>query len=171
MEIWLGTTRFNATLMAMTEKGICAFFFGADEMSLLDEYARLFPNVKPSIHWQNQEPHPIFDEIAQALEHNQFVFNHPLDLTRGTVFQQTVWHALKTIPFGETRTYKQIAEQIGRPKSARAVAQACAANALALLVPCHRVIRSDHRLGGYRWTEEFKAFLLLCEQVVYEQKK
>lgn len=171
MDVWLGITRFNVTLMATTEKGICAFFFGAEEAALIEECERLFPNENKNFHWREKEENLLFDEIAQALDHNQFALHYVLDLSRGTAFQQAVWQALKTIPCGETRSYKQIAEQIGRPTSARAVAQACAANCLALLIPCHRVVRSDKRLGGYRWTEELKGFLLLCEQAVCEKAK
>jgi len=83
----------------------------------------------------------------------------PLDV-RATVFQRRVWQHLMTIPRGETRTYSQVAEAIGEPRSARAVANACAANPVALAVPCHRVIRQDGGLGGYRWGLERKAALL-----------
>jgi AraC family transcriptional regulator of adaptative response/methylated-DNA-[protein]-cysteine methyltransferase len=82
---------------------------------------------------------------------------------RGTAFQLRVWTALRSIPRGETRTYSQIAELIGQPQAARAVARACAANPLALLVPCHRVVRSDGGLGGYRWGLDLKKALLETE--------
>ncbi|MCC7263912.1 MAG: methylated-DNA--[protein]-cysteine S-methyltransferase, partial [Candidatus Latescibacteria bacterium] len=86
----------------------------------------------------------------------------PLDV-RGTAFQQRVWEVLRRIPPGTTATYTQIAEQLGRPKAARAVAQACAANPLAVAIPCHRVVRRDESLSGYRWGVERKAELLRRE--------
>ena len=87
----------------------------------------------------------------------------PLDI-RGTAFQQQVWQALRAIPPGETRSYQQVAEAIGRPKAVRAVASACAANRLAILVPCHRVVRGDGSLSGYRWGVARKARLLAREK-------
>ena len=83
---------------------------------------------------------------------------------RGTAFQQRVWDALRKIPAGETASYAQIAQRIGAPKSARAVAQACASNTLAVAIPCHRVVRSDGALSGYRWGVERKRELLARER-------
>ena len=83
---------------------------------------------------------------------------------RGTAFQQRVWDALRKIPAGETASYTQIAQRIGAPKSARAVAQACASNTLAVAIPCHRVVRSDGALSGYRWGVERKRELLARER-------
>jgi AraC family transcriptional regulator of adaptative response/methylated-DNA-[protein]-cysteine methyltransferase len=87
----------------------------------------------------------------------------PLDL-RGTAFQERVWQALRTIPAGTTASYAEIAQRIGSPKAVRAVAQACAANALAVAIPCHRVVRSDGNLSGYRWGVERKRQLLERER-------
>ncbi|HET8666868.1 MAG TPA: methylated-DNA--[protein]-cysteine S-methyltransferase, partial [Terriglobales bacterium] len=87
----------------------------------------------------------------------------PLDL-RGTAFQQRVWQALRKIPAGSTASYSEIARRIGVPKSVRAVAQACGANALAVAIPCHRVVRSDGELSGYRWGIERKQILLERER-------
>jgi AraC family transcriptional regulator of adaptative response/methylated-DNA-[protein]-cysteine methyltransferase len=86
----------------------------------------------------------------------------PLDI-RGTAFQQRVWQALRAIPAGETRSYAEVAEAIGSPAAVRAVAGACAANALAIAIPCHRVVRTDGALSGYRWGVERKRALLLKE--------
>jgi AraC family transcriptional regulator of adaptative response/methylated-DNA-[protein]-cysteine methyltransferase len=88
--------------------------------------------------------------------------NSPLDV-RGTAFQQRVWQALREIPPGETESYTEIAKRIGHPKAVRAVAQACAANALAVAIPCHRVVRTDGALSGYRWGVERKRALLDAE--------
>ena len=90
-------------------------------------------------------------------------FDLPLDI-RGTAFQARVWRALQKIPLGKTASYTEIAAALGQPKAVRAVAQACAANKLALIVPCHRVIRSDGDLGGYRWGVERKRALLARER-------
>jgi AraC family transcriptional regulator of adaptative response/methylated-DNA-[protein]-cysteine methyltransferase len=86
----------------------------------------------------------------------------PLDL-RGTAFQERVWQALRAIPAGSTASYAEIAQRIGSPRAVRAVAQACAANALAVAIPCHRVVRSDGNLSGYRWGVERKRELLARE--------
>ena len=86
----------------------------------------------------------------------------PLDI-RGTAFQQRVWAALRKIPVGETRTYAELAGAIGVPKAARAVASACAANVLAVVIPCHRIVRGDGDLAGYRWGRERKGALLARE--------
>jgi AraC family transcriptional regulator of adaptative response/methylated-DNA-[protein]-cysteine methyltransferase len=87
----------------------------------------------------------------------------PLDV-RATAFQRRVWEHLRTIPYGETRTYQQIAAELGRPGGTRAVGRACATNPVALAVPCHRVVRGDGGLGGYRWGAERKAALLAQER-------
>ncbi len=101
---------------------------------------------------------PSVDFLAQP----QKALDLPLDI-RGTLFQQKVWHALQQIPVGETRNYTQIAAAIGDAKASRAVAGACAANSIALLIPCHRVVRSDGALSGYRWGVERKRELLQRE--------
>ncbi len=98
-----------------------------------------------------------------SLESRAAALSLPLDI-RGTAFQQQVWQALRAIPFGETRSYQQVAEAIGKPKAVRAVASACAANRLAILVPCHRVVRGDGSLSGYRWGVARKARLLAREK-------
>jgi AraC family transcriptional regulator, regulatory protein of adaptative response / methylated-DNA-[protein]-cysteine methyltransferase len=91
--------------------------------------------------------------------------NLPLDI-RGTAFQQQVWNALQEIPLGETQSYRQVAQRIGKPKAARAVATACASNVLALAIPCHRVVRGTGELSGYRWGIERKRKLLETEAKV-----
>ena len=89
-------------------------------------------------------------------------FDIPLDL-RATAFQWKVWEALRAIPRGATRSYRQVAQAIGRPRAVRAVARACATNPVAVLIPCHRVVRTDGALGGYRWGMERKKTLLKTE--------
>jgi AraC family transcriptional regulator of adaptative response/methylated-DNA-[protein]-cysteine methyltransferase len=101
-------------------------------------------------------------EVVGLVEHPDAGVDLPLDI-RGTAFQQKVWAALRRIPAGETLSYAQLAERIGDPKAVRAVAGACAANTLALLVPCHRIVRTDGGLSGYRWGAERKSVLLQRE--------
>ncbi len=97
--------------------------------------------------------------VVGFVEASRVGLDLPLDV-RGTAFQQRVWEALRAIPAGATASYTDIAERVGSPKSVRAVAQACAANALAVAIPCHRVVRSDGALSGYRWGVERKRALL-----------
>ena len=101
-------------------------------------------------------------QVVGLIEEPELGIDLPLDV-RGTAFQQRVWQALRQIPSGETTSYAQIAQRIGSPTSARAVAGACAANTLAVAIPCHRVVRSDGALSGYRWGVERKRELLSRE--------
>jgi AraC family transcriptional regulator of adaptative response/methylated-DNA-[protein]-cysteine methyltransferase len=101
----------------------------------------------------------IIDYLAAKLPRLEL----PLDI-RATAFQRQVWEALRAIPLGETRSYSEVAREIGKPTSVRAVARACATNPVALVIPCHRVIREDQSLGGYRWGLERKKKLLASEQ-------
>jgi AraC family transcriptional regulator of adaptative response/methylated-DNA-[protein]-cysteine methyltransferase len=102
-------------------------------------------------------------EIIAYLEGRQKDLSLPLDI-RATAFQRQVWQALQSIPYGATRSYGDVAKAIGQPKAVRAVARACAANPVALVIPCHRVIREDKSLGGYRWGIERKEKLLHKER-------
>ena len=107
----------------------------------------------------NPELQHLVRSVVAQIEQPQMGQNLPLDI-RGTAFQEKVWAELSNIPKGCTASYGDIAQAIGKPESARAVAQACAANPIAVLVPCHRVVRSDGTLSGYRWGVERKAELL-----------
>ncbi|WP_114417889.1 methylated-DNA--[protein]-cysteine S-methyltransferase [Marinospirillum perlucidum] len=104
-------------------------------------------------------------KLSEALVQPQLIASLPLDL-QGTAFQKAVWEALLTIPAGQTRSYSQLAEQVGQPAAVRAVASACGANPVALLVPCHRVVRKDGGLGGYRWGLDMKRRLLQREGAI-----
>ena len=110
---------------------------------------------------------PAFDalvaQVVGLVEHPTQGADLPLDV-RGTAFQQRVWQALREIPIGETASYADIAERIGQPRAVRAVAQACASNSLAVAIPCHRVVRTDGALSGYRWGVERKVQLLARER-------
>lgn len=147
-------------LVAESERGICAILLGDDDAELAGELATLFPKAEPA---------PQEDAFAQRIRHVIASIDNraaplelPLDI-RGTAFQQRVWQALREIPCGETASYQQVAQAIGQPNAVRAVAGACAANRLAIVIPCHRVVRNDGALSGYRWGTARKALLLKRE--------
>ncbi|HCC7793714.1 TPA: methylated-DNA--[protein]-cysteine S-methyltransferase, partial [Klebsiella pneumoniae] len=147
-------------LVAQSERGVCAVLPGDNDAALLDDLRRRFPNA------ELREGAPDFcqqmAEIFAHLDDSRRPVSLPLDL-QGTAFQLQVWQALRQIPVGETRSYRQVAEHIGQPRAVRAVAGACAANSLAVIVPCHRVVREDGTLSGYRWGTARKAQLLARE--------
>jgi AraC family transcriptional regulator of adaptative response/methylated-DNA-[protein]-cysteine methyltransferase len=153
-------------LVAATEKGICAIEFGDAPEALGQHLHAKFPKAE-LIH-----DDPDFEvwlaRVLAFLESPREALDLPLDI-QGTAFQRRVWTALQEIPMGATATYGAIAARIGNPRAARAVAQACAANAVAVAVPCHRVVRGDGGLGGYRWGSERKRKLLdrekACAQI------
>jgi AraC family transcriptional regulator of adaptative response/methylated-DNA-[protein]-cysteine methyltransferase len=155
-ECWLGTI-----LVAASVKGICAILLGDDPESLLHDLEDRFD--KSDLIGGDREFENIVAEVVGHMNDPSLGLDLPLDI-RGTAFQQRVWNALRQIPVGSTATYSEIAERIGQPQSVRAVAGACAANALAVAIPCHRVIRTDGSLSGYRWGIERKANLLQREQ-------
>jgi AraC family transcriptional regulator, regulatory protein of adaptative response / methylated-DNA-[protein]-cysteine methyltransferase len=147
-------------LVAASSRGICAVLPGDNDAALIHELAQIFP------HAQREEADEAFSQqVAQVialLDGQRSTVQLPLDI-RGTAFQQQVWQALRDIPAGETRSYQQVAESIAKPKAVRAVASACAANKLALIIPCHRVVRQSGALSGYRWGAARKAELLRRE--------
>ena len=147
-------------IVATTERGICAINFGDDPLILPEQVQKSFPKA------DMEKAGPDFDAIIQTvityIEAPEKGLELPLDI-RGTAFQERVWNALRGILSGTTVSYTELAERIGRPKAVRAVAQACAANKLAVAVPCHRVVRSDGTLSGYRWGVERKRLLLRRE--------
>jgi AraC family transcriptional regulator of adaptative response/methylated-DNA-[protein]-cysteine methyltransferase len=155
-------TRLGPLLMAATARGVCFAQFGESEAALQAELQREFPKA----HWQAAPTDAPLEAWLSALDaHLQNASPLPvlpLDL-RGTTFQMRVWRFLQGVPLGETRSYTALAAGIGAPKAVRAAASACAANRVALLVPCHRVLRGDGALGGYRWGVERKAALLKLE--------
>ncbi|MCW9524787.1 bifunctional DNA-binding transcriptional regulator/O6-methylguanine-DNA methyltransferase Ada [Klebsiella grimontii] len=153
-------------LVAESERGVCAVLPGESDALLCAELASLFPNARlhPGDEAFRQRVAQVFSHLDDHLQ----PFSLPLDL-RGTAFQLQVWQALRQIPAGETRSYRQVAQSIGRPRAVRAVASACAANKLALVIPCHRVVREDGALSGYRWGTARKA-LLLAREASSEEK-
>lgn len=144
-------------LVAATEQGICAIDLGDTPEALTERLRTRFPNAQ----WQ--EPDPTFSnwvaQVTAFIETPARGLNLPLDI-QGTAFQQRVWRALQAIPPGTTVSYADVAKQIDSPTSVRAVATACAANTLAVAIPCHRVVRSNGALSGYRWGIERKRALL-----------
>jgi len=149
-------------LIATTLHGICAIDFGASAERLKEGLYRRFPKA------EFQDPDPDFTaRIAQVLTFLEDPFPGRLDLPlhiQGTAFQRRVWLALQQIPPGDRVSYADIASRIGKSKAARAVAQACAANPIAVAIPCHRVVRANGQLGGYRWGVERKRVLLERER-------
>ena len=155
-------------LVAATERGICAVKLGtadtALERALREEYsaATLRRDDVPLGGWVR--------EILRYLDGAQPGLNLPVDV-QATAFQRQVWEALRAIPPGSTRSYQEVARAVGRPRAARAVARACATNPVALVIPCHRVVRSDGAPGGYRWGIERKTALLERERVAPGKSK
>ncbi len=157
------TCTLGLALVAITDQGVCAVFLGSDGAALEADLRRRFPKAQIT-----QADARFVDHLTQviaAIDQPRAARKPPLDV-QGTVFQQKVWRALTTIPAGNTATYAQVAMAIGAPKSVRAVAQACGANPVAVLVPCHRVLRSDGGLSGYRWGTNRKRKLLAAEGVL-----
>lgn len=151
-------------LVAATPHGICAIDLGDDPAALVAALHGRFPHAHILAAAASAPFSAQVDEILTFLEApQQASFNLPLDI-QGTAFQRRVWQALQAIPAGQTASYGQIAAQLGQPRAMRAVAQACAANRLAIAIPCHRVVRGDGSLGGYRWGVARKALLLAREQ-------
>lgn len=158
-------TRFGLVMIAATARGVCFVALGEDQAALAAELAAQFPaarlaapppadasqfqawNAAIRAHMEDAAPHP----------------DLPLDVA-GTAFQWSVWRFLQTIPRGETRSYAEVAQAVGKPKASRAAARACATNPVPILIPCHRVIRGDGSLSGYRWGADRKAALLAAEK-------
>jgi len=156
----VGACSLGAILVAESHRGICAILLGDDPEALVQDLQDRFPQAL----LRGDEP-DFEQRIAQVvgmIEVPTTQPNLPLDI-RGTAFQHRVWQALRAIPAGCTLSYSELAAAIGSPRAVRAVASACAANALAVAIPCHRVIRQDGALSGYRWGIERKRELLARE--------
>lgn len=152
--------RLGQVLAAQSSRGLCAILLGDDPILLGEDLRQRFPNAHllPG----KADLAKTLAAVVALVDTPGSRFELPLDL-RGTLFQQRVWQALRQIPPGQTLSYSQLAERLGQPRAVRAVASACAANPLAVAVPCHRVLRSDGSLSGYRWGLERKRALLDTE--------
>ncbi|MFN3842766.1 MAG: methylated-DNA--[protein]-cysteine S-methyltransferase [Rehaibacterium terrae] len=158
-------TRLGHALIAVTARGVCAVSLGEDETTLEAELRAEFPHatLERVDAGADEFVAPRVRAVAEALQGRRLHGQLPLEVV-GSAFQHKVWQALMRIPPGQTRSYGEIAAAIGAPRAVRAVARACAQNRLAVLVPCHRVIRSDGSLGGYRWGLPRKQALLAAEK-------
>ncbi|MEO6985463.1 MAG: bifunctional DNA-binding transcriptional regulator/O6-methylguanine-DNA methyltransferase Ada [Paralcaligenes sp.] len=153
----IGQCSLGAILVAASAKGICSLSMGENPQWLIHDLQDRFPHAE--LIGGDTDFEALVAQVVGFVEAPGIGLDLPLDI-RGTAFQQRVWHALQEIPAGTTATYADIARRIGAPKAVRAVASACAANTLAVAIPCHRVIRTDGTLSGYRWGIERKRALL-----------
>lgn len=160
LRIAIGRTSLGLVLVAVTDVGIAAIQLGSDAEQLTADLAARFPGARLEV-----ADEPLANTVAAVaalVEDPGAAFDLPLDV-RGTAFQEQVWQALRAIPAGKTLTYGELAAAIGRPTAVRAVAAACGANRVAVVIPCHRVIGADGTLTGYRWGVDRKAELLRRE--------
>jgi AraC family transcriptional regulator of adaptative response/methylated-DNA-[protein]-cysteine methyltransferase len=153
----VGECSLGAILVAASERGVCAILMGDDPDTLARDLQDRFP--KADLIGGDTQFELLVAKVVGFVEMPKLGLDLPLDV-RGTAFQQRVWQALREIPAGSTVSYAEIARRIGSPNAVRAVAGACAANALAIAIPCHRVVRNDGNLSGYRWGVERKRALL-----------
>jgi AraC family transcriptional regulator of adaptative response/methylated-DNA-[protein]-cysteine methyltransferase len=159
ISFWIGDSSLGRVLVALSERGVRAVLIADDDDELRQDLRRRFPRAQ-----LHEEPalSPAAAAVLSCVEGEAEGAEVAFDL-RGTEFQRDVWRALRSVPAGQTISYKQIAERLGRPTSVRAVGQAVSSNPIAVLVPCHRAIRHDGSLSGYRWGVERKRELLARE--------
>jgi AraC family transcriptional regulator of adaptative response/methylated-DNA-[protein]-cysteine methyltransferase len=153
----IGESSLGLILVAKSERGICAILLGDDREMLIEDLQDRFPLA--TVIGDDCHCDEFLAEVVRFAESPAMGLDLPLDV-RGTAFQRRVWEALREVPVGSTASYTDIANRIGSPRSVRAVAQACGANALAIAIPCHRVVRNNGALSGYRWGVERKRMLL-----------
>jgi AraC family transcriptional regulator of adaptative response/methylated-DNA-[protein]-cysteine methyltransferase len=156
----VGECSLGALLVASSKKGIAAILLGDDPDKLVHELQDRFPKAK--LIGADRDYEALVAHVVGLIEAPGQGLNLPLDI-RGTAFQQRVWRALQDIPVGCTVSYAELASRIGLPKAVRAVAGACAANNIAVVIPCHRVVRNDGSLSGYAWGVERKRALIAKE--------
>jgi AraC family transcriptional regulator of adaptative response/methylated-DNA-[protein]-cysteine methyltransferase len=156
----VGECSLGSILVARSERGVCAILLGDDPDALARQLQDQFPNAE--LIGGDAEFESLVAKVVGFVEAPAIGLDLPLDI-RGTAFQERVWQALRRIPPGTTASYAEIARRIGMPRAVRAVAQACGANPLAVAIPCHRVVRSDGALSGYRWGVVRKRELLQRE--------
>jgi len=153
----VGECSLGSLLVAATAEGVCAISLGDDAGKLVHDLQDQFPNA--DLIGGDGDFERLVARVVGFIEFPGLGLDLPLDI-RGTAFQQRVWQALRKIPAGDTATYTDIARQIGSPTAVRAVARACASNTLAVAIPCHRVVRTDGSLSGYRWGVDRKRILI-----------
>jgi AraC family transcriptional regulator of adaptative response/methylated-DNA-[protein]-cysteine methyltransferase len=153
----VGECSLGAILVAATGRGVCAISLGEAPEALVRDLEDRFPKAR--LIGGDREFERLVANVVGLVETPAASLDLPLHV-RGTAFQQRVWRALREIPAGSTVTYAELARRVGRPKAVRAVGQACALNPVALAIPCHRVVRTDGSLSGYRWGVERKRALL-----------
>lgn len=167
-----GRTPLGRLMIGATDRGICFLQFGDDDPELVESLQRQFPaatlQAMPVAH--RREFMRWMEVLNRHLRGLEPRLDLPLDV-RGTAFQLIVWRCLQSLPYGEVRSYAEIAADIGKPRAARAVARACAANPVALLIPCHRVVRGTGELGGYRWGLQRKRVLLDAERTGWQRQE
>lgn len=156
----VGRCSLGAVLVGTTGRGVCAILLGDDPDALRRDLQARFP--KAQLTGGDPEFDALVARVVAFVEAPACGLDLPLDV-RGTAFQQRVWQALREVPAGTTTTYTRLAERLGAPRAVRAVARACATNAIAVAIPCHRVVRHDGALAGYRWGVERKRALLARE--------
>ena len=161
MKFAVGVCSLGSILVAASDKGITSIMLGDDPEALVRDLEDRFPQAR--LVGGDAAFEDVVAKVVGLVEAPEMGFDLPLDI-RGTVFQHRVWQALREIPAGTTVTYTEIAERIGMPKAVRAVAGACAANKIAVAIPCHRVVRNDGSLSGYRWGVARKRALIERER-------
>lgn len=158
----VGLCSLGSILVAQSDRGVCAILLGDDPQALVQDLQKQFNRAE--LIGGDTAFEQVVAQVVGLVEAPKLGCQLPLDI-QGTVFQERVWQALREIPPGSTASYTEIAQRIGQPRAVRAVAQACAANHLAIAIPCHRVVRQDGDLSGYRWGIERKRALLDRERV------
>jgi AraC family transcriptional regulator of adaptative response/methylated-DNA-[protein]-cysteine methyltransferase len=158
----IGSSTIGQLLVALNDKGICALLPGDSPRAVMRELRERFPSA--SLERDTARLARVLPRVIAFVDGHSATLELPLD-PAGTEFQQRVWRALRNVPSGTTVSYAEIARRIEAPKSFRAVAQACGANPIALVIPCHRVVRHDGGLSGYRWGIARKRALLAREAV------
>jgi AraC family transcriptional regulator, regulatory protein of adaptative response / methylated-DNA-[protein]-cysteine methyltransferase len=157
----IGACSLGAILVAQSAQGVCAILLGDAPEPLLENLQARFP--KAQLIGADTDFEALVAQVVGLVEAPQIGLQLPLDV-RGSAFQQRVWQALRTIPVGVRLSYSELAQRIGQPKAVRAVASACAANNIAIAIPCHRIVRGDGSLSGYAWGVQRKQLLLAREQ-------
>jgi AraC family transcriptional regulator of adaptative response/methylated-DNA-[protein]-cysteine methyltransferase len=160
IRVAIGQSSLGAILVASSDKGVASILIGDDPNTLVENLQDRFP--KACLVGGDADYETLVAQVVGFVEAPQLGLDLPLDV-RGTAFQQRVWQALREIPAGRTASYTEVAARIGAPKSVRAVASACAANNIAVAIPCHRVVRNDGALSGYAWGVDRKRALIARE--------